>query len=113
MKRGAQWAIASRTRSSAANQDLLPVVAEVLEEDDGAVAPGGTGDRAAGMGGGAGLVEPCDRQPVLRPAGCRPTRAVVRPAAVTAVNRAVPHVLVVLLDVDRALDVLGEDDVVG
>src|SRR3954452_19903739 len=113
MKRGAQWAIASRTRSSAANHRLLPVVAEVLEEDDGAVAAGGAGDRAAGMGGGPGLVEPGDRHPVLRPAGLRPARAVVRPAAVAAVDRAVPHVLVVLLDVDGTLDVLREDHVAG
>src|SRR5439155_22077340 len=106
MKRGAQWAIASRTRSSRSSccttcQDLLGIVAEVLEQDDGAVAAGRAGDRPARMSGRAGLVETGDRHAVLRPAGDRAARPVVRPAAVAAVDGAVPHGLVVPLDVDR------------
>src|SRR3954452_12242381 len=108
MKRGAQCAIASRTLSSRSSccttrQYLLCVVSEVLEENDGAVASGRARDRAAGMGRCPGLVEGGDRHAVLRPAGNRSPRPVVRPAAVAAVNRPVPHVLVVVLDVDRRL----------
>src|SRR3954451_6963467 len=113
MKRGAQCAIASRTRSSRSSccttrQYLLCVMAEVLQQDDGAVSAGRARDRAAGMGGCTGLVEAGNRHAVLRPAGNWPARPVVRPAAVTAVNRPVPHVLVVLLDVHRRLHVFGE-----
>src|SRR3954451_23005150 len=104
MKRGAQWAIASRTRSSRSSccttlHNLLWVVAEVLEEDDGAVASRRARDRAAGMGRCSGLVEAGDRQAAVRPAGPRPPRTGVRPAAVAAVDRPAPHVLVVSLDV--------------
>src|SRR5438045_3248371 len=117
MKRGAQWAIASRTLSSRSSccttrQYLLYVVAEVLEEDDGAVASGRTRDRAAGVRGRTGLIEAGDRHAVLGPARRGPARAVVRPAAVATVDRPVPHVLVVLLDVDGALHVFGENHVV-
>src|SRR3954447_20246196 len=115
MNRGAQCAIASRTLSSRSSccttrHNLLDVVAEVLEEDDGAVAAGCARDRAARMSRCAGLVETGDRHAVLRPAGDRPARTVVRPTAVAAVDRPVPHVLVVALDVDGRLDVLREDD---
>src|SRR3954467_6463259 len=104
MKRGAQCAIASRTLSSRSSccttrQYLLCVMSEVLEENDGAVASGRARDRAARMGRCSGLVEAGDRHAMLRPAGDGPARTVVRPAAIAAVNRPVPHVLVVVLDV--------------
>src|SRR3954468_20494805 len=123
MNRGAQCAIASRTlpsnsagsRSSccATGDYLLDVVAEILEEDDGTVAAGRAGDRAARMSRCPGLVETGDRHAVLRPARHRPARTVVRPAAVAAVDRPMPHVLVVVLDVDGRLDVLREDGAVA
>src|SRR3954454_5779427 len=105
MNRGAQCAIASRTLSSRSSccttrDNLLDVVAEILEEDDGAVAARRARDRAARMSRCAGLVQTGDGHAVLRPAGHRPARPIVRPAAVTAVDRPVPHVLVVVLDVD-------------
>src|SRR5262249_5248308 len=118
VKRGAQCAIAASTRSSrtacnCATHHLLRVVAEILEQDDRTVATGRTGDRPAWMGGRSGLVEAGNRHAVLRPARRRPPQAVVRVAAVAAVDRAVPHVLVQALDLDRALDALGEDHVAG
>src|SRR5581483_11333783 len=117
LNRGPQCAIAAPTRSSCAGarrctgHHLLGMVAEILEQDDRAVAAGRAGDRAAGMRGGAGLVEAGDRHPVLCPPRCRAPQAVVRVASVAAVDRAVPHVLVQALDVDRGLDPLGEDHV--
>src|SRR4051812_26084887 len=118
MNRGAQCAIASRTLSSRSSccttrNNLLDVVAEILEEDDGTVASRRAGDRAARMSRCAGLVETGNRHAVLRPARDGPARTVVRPAAVAAVDRPVPHVLVVVLDVDGRLDVLREDDAVA
>src|SRR5713226_8948862 len=103
-KRGAQFAIAASTRSSGTRDHLLDRRSQVLEHHHRRVPPGPRRDRSAGMRGGARLVQPRDRQAVLRPAGRRAQRAGLRRAHLAAVARAVPVVLVQRLEIDWALD---------
>src|SRR4051812_28723320 len=104
--------MAACTRASGTGHHLLEVESKVLQQDGRGVAPGGAGDRAAGVRRAAGLVEAGDRHAVLAPAGRGAQRAALGDRAVAAVERAADHVPVGGLDVDRALDERGEDRVV-
>ena len=76
-----------------------------VSSDAGGVPPGPAGDRAARVRGGAGLVEPLDRQPVRRPADEHLPR---RQPELPAVAGAADVVPVARLEVDRRLSAHGQ-----
>src|SRR5919204_2504425 len=111
--RGAQFAIAASTRSSAIAADhLLDRASEVAQHHGGRVPSRPGRNRRARMGRRAGLVQPGDRQPVLRPSRHGPQRTRLRRAHLPAVAGAAPVVLVQRLQVDRALHQRRQDLVV-
>src|SRR6266581_4807731 len=92
--RGAQFATAASTRSSATRDYLLDRAAEVAQHHRGGVASRAGGHRRARMRRRAGLVQTVDRQPVLRPAWNGTQRTRLRQAHLTAVTGTTPVVLV-------------------
>src|SRR4051794_12273438 len=113
VNRGAQLSMAACTRASGTGHHLLEVESKVLQQDGRGVAPRRAGDGAARMRRAAGLVEAGNGHAVLPPPRRRPQPAALGDRAVAAMERAAGHVAVLLLDVDRALDELREDRVVG
>src|SRR5919197_2548897 len=101
--RGAQLSIAACTRSSGTRHHLLDRCSEVSEHHCGCVPPRRCGDRGARVRRRAGLIEPGNRQAMLRPPrdGAKATH--LRGTHLAAVTRAAPVVLVQRLEVDGTL----------
>src|SRR5919202_1078163 len=111
-KRGAQLSIAACTRSSGTGHHLLDRSAEIAQHHRGRVSAGAGGDGCAWMLCRTCLVQPADREPMLRPSRRGSKRAALRRAHLAAVTRATPVVLVQRREIDRALDERGKDRVV-
>src|ERR1700686_4310520 len=92
---------------------LVQARAEVLEQDRGTVATRKTGDRSAGMGAGASLIEAVDRGPIRGPAFDRTEIAALVGRAGTAVARSTPVRRVAALHIEGARHVSAEHDTLG
>src|SRR5439155_9922099 len=104
MNRGAQCAMASVVRSSDTFDRGLKTGAQISQQDYRRVPAGSRGDRPTRMGGGARLIQPRYRQPVLRPPRHRPQVSRLGGADVAAVAGPMPVVSVQPFQSDPALD---------
>src|ERR1035438_9018671 len=86
---------------------------KIFEHDYGGVAARASGDGAAGMRGGARLVEALDGHAMLSPAGHGAHRADLGGALCAGVSAAVPEMRVHAFEVERAFYEAGEDFIVG